>query len=77
MTNRKQCTRRARKTNIEKCYGLLKGGRWHTTAQLRRRVGDDFGVAIHALRHRYGLRVDRKPNPRRRRHNLYRLIDRS
>lgn len=65
------CKRR-RTTNLDRLISTLVDGRWHSTRELRRRVGPNFHLAKFKLV-RSGIPVERRKHSRRRGDFQYRV----
>ena len=60
-------------TKLDKAYKLLGDGRWHSTAELARRVGHNFSSILYRMRHHDRNHVIAEPHPKRKRQWRYRL----
>jgi hypothetical protein len=61
-------------TQLEKLYGILSDGDWHSTRELARRVGHCFGRAKFQLV-AYGHTIELRPHPTKRWQRQYRMSD--
>lgn len=68
-------TKKIQPTMVMRLLDVLADGRWHSTKELRRRVGGSFGVAKFYLVTYHGYVVERRPHPTLKNHYQYRLLD--
>lgn len=71
-TRKKARRRRVQATRTEKLVLILSDGKWHSTTNLRRRIGPTFGHAKYLLIKK-GIRIERRTHPRQRNQYQYRV----